>query len=196
MTMRRNVCLIGSGLAATIAACVLASLSFYTISERELGLVLRNGKINSVAGPGLGWRLPVIDKVLRIPSQNSILSIADVHNYTADLHEFRTDVSVAWHVAPDRIADIYTQYNDIQSVELAFIKPRVSSQIGLVMSRYKGIQMFEHPDRFIKDASAAIKEAAGALVVIDSVNFEKLVLADLDRSASSNEAAATAVAAP
>jgi regulator of protease activity HflC (stomatin/prohibitin superfamily) len=194
ITMRRTVCLIGSWLGGVLAVCLFASFSFYTVNERELGLVLRNGKIFSEVGPGLGWKLPVIDKVFRISSQNNILHIAGVHGYTSDLHGFNADVSVAWHVAPDKVADIYTRYNDIQSVELALIKPRVTGQIGLVMSRYKGIQMFDTPDRFIKDTSAAIKMAAGELVIIDSVNFEKLMLADLDRPASSEDAAVEAAA--
>ncbi|MBT2339077.1 MULTISPECIES: SPFH domain-containing protein [Pseudomonas] len=193
--MRRTIWFIGSGLAVIAVTCVLASLSFYTINEKELGLILRNGKIISVAEPGPGWRLPFADTVVRLSSQKNILHVPSVHNYTLDLHEFNTDVSVAWHVAPDKIAEIYTRYNDTQSVELAFIKPKVTSQIGLVMSRYKGLRMFEQPDQFIKDSSAAIKMATGDLVIIDSVNFEKPVLADLDRS-DAPAAVATEAAAP
>jgi regulator of protease activity HflC (stomatin/prohibitin superfamily) len=192
--MRRTVCLIGLWLGGLMVACLFASFSFYTVNEREQGLVLRNGKILSEVGPGLGWKLPIIDNVFRISSQNNILHIAGAHNYTSDLHEFNADVSVAWHVAPGKMAQIYTHYNDLQSVELALIKPRVTAQIGLVMSRYKGSQMFDSPDRFIKDTSAAIKMAAGELVIIDSVNFEKLMLADLDRSASSEDTAVEAAA--
>jgi regulator of protease activity HflC (stomatin/prohibitin superfamily) len=194
ITMRRTVCLIGLWLGGLMVVCLFASFSFYTVNERELGLVLRNGKIFSEVGPGLGWKLPIIDNVFRISSQNNILHIAGAHNYTSDLHEFNADVSVAWHVAPGKMAQIYTHYNDLQSVELALIKPRVTAQLGLVMSRYKGSQMFDSPDRFIKDTSAAIKMAAGELVIIDSVNFEKLMLADLDRSASSEDTAVEAAA--
>ncbi|WP_448093400.1 SPFH domain-containing protein [Pseudomonas lini] len=191
---KNTICLMASWLGGLMLVCLVAGSSFYTVNERELGLVLRNGKVLSEVGPGLGWKLPIVDKVFRISSQDNIFHIADVHNYTSDLHEFNADVSVVWHVAPGKMADIYTQYNDLQSVELALIKPRVTGQIGLVMSRYKGSQMFERPDQFIKDAGAAIKMATGELVVIDSVNFEKMILTDLDRSASSDEAAVEAVA--
>lgn len=194
--MYRKACFIALWLAGIAVACALASVSFFTISEQEFGLILRNGKIISEVGPGLGWHRPFTDQVIRISSQNNILSIADVHNYTSDLHEFTVDVSIVWHLAPNKIADIYTRYNDIRSVELAFIKPRVSSQVGLVMSRHKGIQMFEKPDQFIKETVTAIKLATDELVVIDSVSFEKLALADLERAASSERPAAEAVAAP
>ncbi|WP_367375023.1 SPFH domain-containing protein [Pseudomonas lini] len=191
---KNTICLMASWLGGLMLVCLVAGSSFYTVNERELGLVLRNGEVLSEVGPGLGWKLPIVDKVFRISSQNNIFDIAGVHNYTSDLHEFNADVSVVWHVAPGKMADIYTQYNDLQSVELALIKPRVIGQIGLVMSHYKGSQMFDSPDRFIKDSFAAIKMAVGELVVIDSVNFEKLILTDLDRSASSEEAAVEAAA--
>jgi regulator of protease activity HflC (stomatin/prohibitin superfamily) len=169
------------GLCVLVAASIVASLSCYTINEGQTGLVLRNGKIHSEVGPGLNWKVPGLDQVLTYPSKNNILRITKNHNYTADLTEFSFDISVVWHVTPGKIKDLYTRYNDFQSVELALIKPQATETIGIIMSKHKALEILERPDSFIKEAATATKNAINELVTVDSITFDRINLADFDK---------------
>lgn len=177
--MRRGIFLSVALLGGLITVYLFSG--FYTLNEGELGLMLRNGKVCHEIGPGPGWKLPGIDTIFRISSKNNLLRIPSVNNYTADNYAFNVSVSVAWHVAPEKVADIYTQYNDIQSVELTLIRPRILAEVGLIMSRYKGHQLFQ-PNQFIKDVSSSVRLAVGELVIIDSLSFEQIKLANRDSS--------------
>ncbi|SDB33658.1 SPFH domain / Band 7 family protein [Pseudomonas sp. NFACC23-1] len=179
--MHRTVGLTSLWLCALAAAAILASLSFYTLNEGETGLVLRNGRVLSEVAPGLNWKIPITDEVLKFSSQNNILHITKNHNYTSDLTEFSFDISVVWHVTPGKIKDLYTQYNDFQSVELTLIKPHATETIGAVMSDYKALEILERPNVFMKEAAAAIKNTIGERVTIDSISFDRINLADFDK---------------
>jgi len=40
--------------------------SWYTVDEGERGVVLRYGAVSGVAQPGLGFKIPVIDSIVRM----------------------------------------------------------------------------------------------------------------------------------
>ena len=50
--------------AIVIAAIVFGS--WYTIDQRERGVILRNGRLIGTATPGLGFKLPLVDNVVKV----------------------------------------------------------------------------------------------------------------------------------
>jgi hypothetical protein len=59
---------IGAG-AAAVAVLVLLFSTAYTIDEGERGVILRLGKVVGEAGPGLHFKIPVINAVEKISVQ-------------------------------------------------------------------------------------------------------------------------------
>ena len=49
-----------AGLAAIVGITLIFG-SWYTIDQRERGVILRNGKLVGTATPGLGFKVPMID---------------------------------------------------------------------------------------------------------------------------------------
>lgn len=177
-------------LAAVIS--LLAFNVFYTIKDGDRGVVLRGGKIVFVAQPGLNVKWPVLDTVRIISIRKNISRFERIHDYSSDIHEFNLDVSIIWHLAPNGIIEMYTKYNDLHSIEQVLVVSQVSEKIGLVISKYRGLQLMNDPDPFIEHAIATIKDAMGQLVIIDSVHFNKIMLTDMDRKVRPKVEAASA----
>ena len=59
--MNKSYILIGIGIVVFIIA---SSLSFFTVKANQEAVILRFGKYNETVGPGLHFKLPVIDNVL------------------------------------------------------------------------------------------------------------------------------------
>ncbi|UXD86507.1 FtsH protease activity modulator HflK [Thalassolituus hydrocarboniclasticus] len=54
------------GIAAAILVVMLAFNSFYTLDEQERGVVLRLGKYLNTEGPGLHFKIPLVDQVIPV----------------------------------------------------------------------------------------------------------------------------------
>ena len=63
---------------AVVALIVLMIVggSFYTIDQGERGVILRTGKVVGTAQPGLGFKIPFIDEVVKISVQRETWAIA------------------------------------------------------------------------------------------------------------------------
>ena len=90
--------------------------SFYTVDEKERGVVLRNGAFIEVAEPGLHWKLPFFDTVKAISIQNQASKWEGLQAYSRDQQAAQLTVSVSWHVTPGEVADVYKGYSDLDGL--------------------------------------------------------------------------------
>jgi len=51
---------------------VIIAQSFYTISPEEVGVILRFGKYSHTSGPGLNFKIPLIDELEKVPIQRQL----------------------------------------------------------------------------------------------------------------------------
>ncbi len=88
-----------SGLIVFVAIGLLIIVSvmssWYTIDEKERGVVLRNGAFVSVAEPGLGFKVPWIDSVKIISVQNQTTTYKNVQAYSRDQQTASMSISVS-----------------------------------------------------------------------------------------------------
>ena len=57
---------------------VMSGGSMYTVDQGERGVVLHYGEVSKVAEPGLHFKMPYIDRVVRIPVRTTTGSMKDV----------------------------------------------------------------------------------------------------------------------
>lgn len=55
-----------------LVVLVLAFNSFYTIEPEEQGVVLRFGKFTDITNPGLHFKIPMVDQVIKVPTQRQL----------------------------------------------------------------------------------------------------------------------------
>src|SRR5437588_11553908 len=101
--------LLGIGLAAVVGLLVVFG-SWYTIDQTKRGILLRNGAFVEVVQPGLHFKWPWIDSVYKIDMQTHTHPYAKMEAYSADQQPANLKVSVTLHVAPDKVAEMYSRF--------------------------------------------------------------------------------------
>ncbi len=95
-----------------LGALILSSL-FFTVHERELALKVRLGEINrSDYEPGLHFRVPVADKIIKFDGRVLTLDVKPEKMLTAEKKNVIVDFFIKW-----RISDAETFYKRIGQVE-------------------------------------------------------------------------------
>ena len=84
--------------------------SWYTIDQGERGVILRYGAIASTAEPGLGFKLPMIDSVVRISVQSKAVVYDKMEAYSRDQQPADIKLSVNYRIPADRVQDVYSNY--------------------------------------------------------------------------------------
>jgi len=88
--------------------------TFYQIDQGERGVLLRNGKLSSVAEPGLGFKFPMIESVRRISVRDHVQSMK-LEAYSFDQQPAEMVVSVTYRVPVDRVSDLYSEYGALET---------------------------------------------------------------------------------
>ncbi|MBB4866805.1 regulator of protease activity HflC (stomatin/prohibitin superfamily) [Pseudomonas nitritireducens] len=166
------------GLLAFVVACALIG-SAYTIDEKERGVVLTNGKYDTIAEPGLHLKWPFFQSVVEISTQRNTTRYEGLQAYSKDQQTAGLVVSVSWHVEPGMVAEVYRNYGNVDSLVARLLSRQVPTQVEAVFGRYTAIQAVQNRGQLTVDVGAAIKEATIGPIVIDSVQVEGLDFSDV-----------------
>jgi regulator of protease activity HflC (stomatin/prohibitin superfamily) len=174
-------------------ALILASSSYTQIGYGTLGLVTRFGAVTGrVMYPGLNWRVPLIEGVVRYRTQEIIYQTADQGESQADYVDFPTDTttadgqqiilkySIRFRIDPERVAWIANNIgNEIEMVEkvvkfhsriLARNIPKEYEALDLYTGNIQDVQ-----ERFEEQLAPLFAEKG---VILDSFGLRKIEFTD------------------
>jgi len=80
-----------------IAAFVLIN-GFYTVEQAEKAVVLRFGKLASVESAGLHWRIPIVERVLKVDVEEVQVYDHEAHMITRDQNIVQIGLNVQYRV--------------------------------------------------------------------------------------------------
>lgn len=163
---------------ASIFAMMLLFGSWYTIDQGERGVHLRNGAVVGSAEPGLGIKVPFIDKIKKISIQNLTVQYNGVQAYSKDQQTATIKASVSFHVPPADIIALYTEYGDIEGITNRLVDRQVPTQIENVFGQYTAISAVQNRVQFVQDVTTAIRKEVIGPIVIDSVQIENIDFSD------------------
>src|SRR5271169_3305624 len=98
-----------------IAAILVASIalgSFFTVETAQVAIVQRLGKFARVAGPGLNWKTPYIETVVRRLSMKVQQFDVQVETKTQDNVFVQIPVSIQYKVIPDAVEAAFYKLTD------------------------------------------------------------------------------------
>lgn len=163
---------------ASVTAISVAGGSFYTIDQGERGVVLRNGKVVGTADPGLGFKVPVIDRVVEI----NVQSLAQVYNnvlaYSADQQTASMRVSVSFRVPADKVEQVYSDFGGISGMLERLVDRQVPEEVKAVFGKFNAATAIKERDRLSAEINAAIKNSIKGPLIIESVQLENLDFSD------------------
>lgn len=146
--------------------------SFFTIGERERGVVLRWGKFSSVAGPGLHFKLPMITSVVKLKIDNQLTQEEKMSSGSADQQEAHMRASVNWRINPANLQAFYAQFGSLENAELAYVKPRIPARVKVVFGQFTAARTFSERAALNARAAADLQTSLGDLFIVDGLQIE------------------------
>lgn len=149
--------------------------SWFQIDQGERGVVLRNGKLHSVAEPGLGFKLPFIDEVARISVRDHTRRFDKLEAYSFDQQPATLLVSVSYRVPAERVGKLYAEYGALGALESRALERRTFDAVKNVFGRFTAVSAIQNREKLGLDVSAAVRTAMGdAPVQIVGVQIEEV----------------------
>jgi regulator of protease activity HflC (stomatin/prohibitin superfamily) len=179
-----------------IAAFVLLvwAGSFFTIATAHAGIVQRMGKFHRVAQPGLNFKLPFVDALVRRISLQVQQLDVKVETKTKDNVFVQIPIAVQYKVDPDRIYDAFYKLSDpikqiesfIYNVILGHV-PKMTLDQAFEQQAQIAIDVKESLDESMKEFGYSIVKS----LITDIVPDVKVKAAMNDINAAAREREAT-----
>ena len=174
----RVIATIAGGVFAALFALTVLLGSWYTIDERQRGVLLRNGKLVGVVQPGLGFKVPFIDNVVTVSTETLLLRLEKEAVYSRDQQPANITISVNWRVDESNVDEVYIQYTGPRGVQDRVIIPRVRDELKNVMGRYNAVNSIQERTKLGSDVKAAILASTKGPFIIESVAVEDVDFSD------------------
>lgn len=173
------------GAVSFATTCLIASCIFlgsWTIIETgEKGVVLRLGRYAETMSEGLNFKIPVVDKVVKLNIRDVNLGV-DTEVSSGDMQTIKVKTSLIYALDPNNVGNIYQKYN--VNYENILIKPLLLESINSVVANYP-IESFVEKRAEI---SERIKETFIAKAGHDGILVKSLMITEHDFSDEFNKA--------
>jgi len=129
--------------------------SFFQIDQGERGVVLRNGKLSSVAEPGLGFKLPVVESVRSVSVRDHVKAMK-LEAYSFDQQPAELTVSVTYRVPVDRVSDLYSEYGTLENLQARVIERRTPDAVKNVFGRFTAVRAIQERENLGAETTQAV----------------------------------------
>jgi regulator of protease activity HflC (stomatin/prohibitin superfamily) len=149
--------------------------SYYTIDQGERGVILRNGAIVGIAEPGLGFKIPIISKVVKISVQDQAVVYNDVQAYSNDQQTAVMRVSLSYQVQTGNVSKLYSDYGSIDNLISRLLDRQVYKSMEEVFGQFNAATAIQDRVRLGKEFQSVIQKAVeNSPITIKSVSIENI----------------------
>ena len=182
MSQKSNAPLITLIISAVAVLILLLTTggSMYTVDQGERGVVLHYGEVSKVADPGLHFKWPYVDRVVRIPTRTTTGSLKDIFGYSSDQQPAQISLSVTFAINDDGVEALYTQFGKIDKLYDLVVVPIVTQEIKTVFGQFTAIRSVQHREELNNKTRDAIVTALAKYpyLRIESVQIENVDFSD------------------
>jgi regulator of protease activity HflC (stomatin/prohibitin superfamily) len=165
---------IGGAVVAGLVALTVVGGSWYTVDQGERGVILRNGAITGTADPGLGFKLPIVDKVVDIDVRSRANLYENILAYSRDQQTAGLTVSVNYRVPSDQVVSVYENYGSVDSLRSRVLDRKVYDETKNVFGRFNAVTAIQERSRLVAEVQEAIQAAVMGPIIIESVQIENI----------------------
>lgn len=169
---------IGGTVVAGLFALTILGGSWYTVDQGEMGVILRNGAITGVAEPGLGFKAPIITRVVDISVRSQAQLYENVLTYSRDQQPASIDVSVNYRIPADRVAEVYENYGGVEQLRARVLDRQVFNQSKNIFGQFNAVTAIQERARLVAEIQMAIQDAVKGPIIIESVQIENIDFSD------------------
>jgi regulator of protease activity HflC (stomatin/prohibitin superfamily) len=173
--------LVGTVIAVLVGLIMLTVVggSFYTVDQGERGVILRNGAVVGTAGPGLGFKLPIVDSIREINVQTQARVYKDVMVYSRDQQNAGLQVSVNYRLSSDKVEQIYSEFGGQDGIVSRLLDRQVPEEVKNVFGKFNAVTAIQERARLGMEIQEAIQKAASnPMLIVESVQIENIDFSD------------------
>jgi len=166
--------LLGGAFVLLVLIIILAKC-FFTVHTKQAAVIEKFGKFERIAGPGLNFKVPFIEKVVYVEDLNMQLMDVPVMSKTQDDATVTVPVRVQYYVLPDKVKEAYYELDDPEDQ----IKAHVENVILSYIPKINLDDTYQQEDQIAK----RIKESLSTVMAkfgysIENALVTKIVPAD------------------
>ena len=152
--------------------------SWYTVDQGERGVMLRNGAITGTAEPGLGFKMPIIEKVVDIDVRSRAKLYENILAYSRDQQTAGLTVSVNFRVPADAVTTVYEDYGSVNNLAARLLDRKVMDETKNIFGQFNAVTAIQDRSRLVAEVQMRIQEAVIGPIIIESVQIENIDFSD------------------
>lgn len=169
---------IGGAVIAGLVGITVLGGSWYTVDQGERGVMLRNGAVTGVSEPGLGFKMPMVDRVVDIDVRSRAQVYENVLAYSRDQQVAGLTLSVNYRVPADQVIAVYENYGGVEQLRSRVLDRQVMDESKNVFGRFNAATAIQDRSRLVAEIQAAVQEAVMGPIIIESVQIENIDFSD------------------
>jgi regulator of protease activity HflC (stomatin/prohibitin superfamily) len=169
---------IGTAVVVGLVALTVVGGSWYTVDQGERGVILRNGAITGTADPGLGFKLPIVEKVVDIDVRTRANLYENVMAYSRDQQTAGLNISVNYRVPADQVLTVYENYGSVENLRSRILDRKVYDETKNVFGQFNAVTAIQERSRLVAEVQMAIQNAVRGPIIIESVQIENIDFSD------------------
>lgn len=177
-----------------LVALILVFGSFGTVGAGERGVKTRMRAVVGTVEPGLYFKLPLVEKVVKMDVRTQSLVATKESPLSAasfDLQDTKFAVVVNYHINPATVANIYQQYGTADTYYHNVVEPLIMATVKAVASQYTAADQIQRRQEMSAEALDELHKAFEG----KNVSIEKADITDVAFSPSFTAAIETKVTA-
>lgn len=166
---------LAGGLIVLVLFIIILWKCFFTVHTKQAAVIEKFGKFERIAGPGLNFKIPFIERVVYVEDLNMQLMDVPVMSKTQDDATVTVPVRVQYYVLPDKVKEAYYELDDPEDQ----IKAHVENVILSYIPKINLDDTYQQEDQIAK----RIKESLSTVMAkfgysIENALVTKIVPAD------------------
>src|SRR5690554_2001580 len=156
-----------------VLAVIVAFNGFFTVDQGYRGVHLRLGAVVGIAQPGLGFKIPFLDRVVMIRTQTNSKVYDNMETYSRDQQLAELRMSVTYRLVPDAVDQVYAQFGSEEGLVTRLIDRRVNELARTVFGQFNAVEAIQQRSNLNRQIYEQVLEAIDTpIVVIESVQVE------------------------
>lgn len=147
---------------------------WFTVDQGERGVKLRNGAIVSVEEPGLGFKLPIIERVVDIDVRSRVAMYENILAYSRDQQTAGLTVTVNYRVPADQVLRVYEEYGSVEALSARALDRQVLEEVKTVFGQFNAATSIQDRARLNAEVQNRIQASIVGPIVVESVQIENI----------------------
>lgn len=166
--------------------------SFGTVSAGERGVKTRLNAVVGTLQPGLYFKVPFLEKVHKMDvktrtinydkntqpdaKEGDALDTAQLFGASKDLQDVKIGVVVTYHIDPQRVTDIFTEYTSVDNYEVNNIEPIIRQVVKSTSAEFTAEELVtkraEYSDKVTVQLTEQLASKNAIIQNFSVTNFE------------------------